>query len=83
MVEQNLRVLMKQERTKDWMRILPSAVLTMNSQRSWSTVFSRPKVFHGGWPAWFFNTPFPEDLKSPVRDWLEQKQPWLTRPELT
>ena len=33
-VEQNLRILMKQERTKDWVRLVPSAVLTMNSQRS-------------------------------------------------
>ena len=33
-VEQNLRILMKQERTKDWVRLVPWAVLTMNSQRS-------------------------------------------------
>ena len=30
-LEQNLRILMKQERTKDWVRLLPWAVLTMNS----------------------------------------------------
>ena len=30
-VEQNLRILMKQERTKDWVRLVPWAVLTMNS----------------------------------------------------
>ena len=33
-VEQNLRILMKQQRTKDWVRLVPWAVLTMNSQRS-------------------------------------------------
>ena len=33
-VEQNFRILMKQERTKDWVRLVPWAVLTMNSQRS-------------------------------------------------
>ena len=33
-VEQNLRILMKQERTKDWVRLVLWAVLTMNSQRS-------------------------------------------------
>ena len=31
-VEQNLRILMKQERTKDWICLVPWAVLTMNSQ---------------------------------------------------
>ena len=39
-VEQNLRILMKQERTKDWVRLVPWAVLTMNSQRSSSTGFT-------------------------------------------
>ena len=36
-VGQNLRILMKQEHTKDWVRLLPWAVLTMNSQRRSST----------------------------------------------
>ena len=48
MVEQNLRILMKQERTKDWVRLVPWAVLTMNSQRSSSTGFTPPELFHGG-----------------------------------
>ena len=39
-VEQNLRILMKQERTQDWVRLVPWAVLTMNSQRSSSTGFT-------------------------------------------
>ena len=73
-VEQNLRVLMKQERTKDWVRLVPWAVLTMNSQRSSSTGFTPHELFHGGRPAWFFETPFPEDFKSPVGDGLEHKQ---------
>ena len=29
-VEQNLRILIKHERTKDWVRLVPWAVLTMN-----------------------------------------------------
>ena len=37
-VELNVRILMKQERTKDWVRLMPWAVLTMNSQRSSFTV---------------------------------------------
>ena len=72
--EQNLRILMKQERTTDWVRLVPWAVLTMNSQRSSSTGFVPHKLFHGAQPAWFFKTPFPEDLKSPVGDLVEHKQ---------
>ena len=73
-VKQNLRILMKQERSKDWVRLVPWAVLTMNSQRSSSTGFTPHELFHGGRPAWFFKAPFPEDFKSPVGDWLEHKQ---------
>ena len=73
-VEQNLRILMKQERTKDWVRLVPWAVLTMNSQRSSSTYFTPHELFHGGRPAWLFKASFPWDFKSPVGDWLEHKQ---------
>ena len=55
-------------------RLVPWAVLTMNSQRSSSTGFTPHELFHGGRPAWFFNTCFPEDFKSPVGEWLEHKQ---------
>ena len=73
-VGQNLRILMKQERTKAWVRLLPWAVLSMNSQRSSSTGFTPHELFHGGRSAWFLSTPFPEDFKSLVGDWLERKQ---------
>ena len=53
-VEQNLRVLIKQERTKDLVRLLPWAVLTMNSQESSSTCYTPGERFHGVCPVWFF-----------------------------
>ena len=81
-VEQNLRILMKQERTMDWVRLVRWAVLTMNSQRSPSTGFTPPELFNGGRPAWFFKTPFPENFKSPVRDWLEHKQSLANQAEI-
>ena len=56
-VEQHLRILMKQERTKDWGRLVPWAVLTMNSQRSSSTGFTPHELFHAGRPARFFQNP--------------------------
>ena len=31
-------------------------------------------MFRGGCAAWFFGTPFPEDYKDPVGDWLEHRQ---------
>ena len=73
-LEQNLRILMKQERTKNWVRLLPWAVQTMNSQESSSTGYTPHELFHGGYPAWCFKMPFPEDYKSPVGDWLEHRQ---------
>ena len=41
-VEQNLRIVMKQERTKDWVRLVPWVVLTMNAKQSSSTRVSPP-----------------------------------------
>ena len=73
-VEQNLRILMKQERRKDWVRLLPWDVLTLNSLENSSTGYTPNDLFKGGHPAWFFKTPFPEDYKSPVGDWLEHRQ---------
>ena len=72
-LEDNLRIVMKQERTKDWVRLLPWAVLTMTSQESSSIGYTPHELFHGWRPAWFFKTPFPEDYKSPIGDWLEQR----------
>ena len=73
-VEENPRILMKQERTKDWVPLLPWSVLTMNSQESPSTGYTFHELFHGGRPAWFFKSPSPEDYKSPAEDWLEHRQ---------
>ena len=73
-LEQNLRILMEQERTKDWVRLLPWAVLTMNSQESSPTGYNPHELFHRGHPACFFKTPFPEDYKGLVGDWLENRQ---------
>ena len=67
-VEQNLRILMKQEGTRECIRLVPWAVLTMNSQRSSSTGFTPHELFHGGRPDWVFKTTFPEDFKTPFGD---------------
>ena len=64
-LEQNLRILIKQERPQDWVRLLPWAVRTMNSQESSSTGYTPQEMFHAGRPACFFKAPFPGDYKSP------------------
>ena len=64
-VERKLRILMKQERNKDWVGLVPWAVLTLNSQRSSSTGFTPHELFHGGRPAWFFKTPLSSGLQEP------------------
>ena len=46
----------------------------MKSQESSSTGYIPHELFHQGRSAWFFKTPFPEDCKSPVGDWLEHRQ---------
>ena len=73
-LEQKLRILKRQERTKDWVRLLPWAVLTMNTQESSSTGYTPQELFHGVRPAWIFKTPFPDDNKSTVGDWQEHRQ---------
>ena len=65
---------MNQELTKDRLRLLPWAVLAMNSQESSSTGYTPHELFYRGRPVWFFKTPFPEDYKSPVEDWPEHRQ---------
>ena len=67
-VEQNVRVLMKQECTKDWVRLLPWAVLGMNSQKSSSTRCTSHELFHGRRVACCFATPFLEDFNSLIGD---------------
>ena len=47
MVEQNLRILMEQERTKDWVRLLPWAVLTTKLKEIFSAVYTPQELFHG------------------------------------
>ena len=78
-VEQNLRILMKQDCTIDWVRLVPWAVLTMNSQRSSSTSFTPHKLFHGGRPAWFFKTPFLRTSRALLEIGWNTSSLWLTR----
>ena len=77
-LEQNVRIRMNQEHTKDWVRFLPWAVLTMKSQESSSTGYTPHKLFRWGRPAWFFKVPFPENYRSPVGNWLEYRQDLAT-----
>ena len=57
-LKQKLRILMKQERTKDWVRLLPWAVLTMNSQESSSTGYTPHELFPWGASCVVLQNPF-------------------------
>ena len=78
-VEQNLRILMKQERTKDWVRLVPWAVLTMNSQGSSFKGFTPQELFHGGRPVWFFKPPFLRTSRALWEIGWNTSSLWLTR----
>ena len=39
-----------------------------------STGYTTHEPFHGGRPAWLFKTPFPQDYKSLLGDWLKHRQ---------
>ena len=56
---------MKQERTKDRVRLLPWAVLMRNCQESSSTAYAPHELFHGGRPMWFFKTLFHRTTRAP------------------
>ena len=77
-VEQNLRILMKQERTKDWIRLVPWAVLTMNSQRSSSTNCSMEDDLLGS-----SKPPFLRTLRALWEIGWNTSSLWLTRLVLT
>ena len=58
-----------------WSRVVEFGVIsTMQLEPPKSTGYTPRELFHGGRPAWFFKTPFPEDYKSPVGDWLQHRQ---------
>ena len=76
-VEQNLRILMKQERTKDWVRLVPWAVLSMNSQRSSSTGFTPHDLLGSSKP------PFLRTSRALWEIGWNTSSLWLTRLVLT
>ena len=72
MADQNKMILVKQERTMVWVRLLPWAVRTTNSEQTFCIHYTPLELFRGGRFAWVFKTTFPEDYKR--GDWLEHKQ---------
>ena len=82
-VRQNVRIVMKQEDTNFWVRFLPRALLTLNSQQISSNSYAPHESSHGGRPMWSFKTPFLGHHKSPAGDSLEHKQDLATWQELT
>ena len=82
-MEQNLRILMRQERTKDWVRLVPWEVLTMNSQRSSSTHFTPTSCFMEDDLLGSSKPPFLGTSRVPLGIGWNTSSLWLTRLGLT
>ena len=81
--EQNLRILMKQERTKDWVRLVSWAVLTINSQRSSSAGFTPTSCFMAEDLLASSKTPFLRTSRALLGIGWNTSSQWLTRLGLT
>ena len=68
-----MRVLRRQQRGKDWLRLLPYANWILNSQQSTRTGYSPHELFLVR-PEWNLDFPVPSELSVPVEDWLEGEQ---------
>ena len=83
MVEQTLRILMKQERTKDWVPLVPWAVLTMNSQRSSSAGCTPTSFFMEDDLLGSLKPPFLRTSRAALEIGRNTSSQWLTRLGLT
>ena len=72
-LNKNVRIWCKTERTKDWVRLLPVISLMMNSQKSSATGYSPRELFMGPL-ARFLHAPYPEDSYSTVGKWVKEQQ---------
>ena len=72
-LQEEVRIWCKTERTKDWVRLLPVISLMTNSQESSATGYSPSYLFIGR-PAWFLHAPCPEDSCSTVGRLVKEQQ---------
>ena len=72
-LKENVRILCKTERTKDWVRLLPVISLMMNSQESSATGYSPHELFLRRL-VWFLHAPYPEDSYATVGKWVKEQQ---------
>ena len=66
-LERNLRILIEKERTKDWVRLLSRAVLTMNPQESSSIGYTPHRTVPWGASCVVPRNPFSKGLQEPRR----------------
>ena len=72
-LNENVRIWCKTERTRDWVRLLAVISLTMNSKESSATGYSPHDLFVGR-PAWFLHALYPEDTHSSMVEWVQEQQ---------
>ena len=77
-LNENVRICCKTERTRDCVRLLPVISLMMNSQESSATGYSPDELFLGR-PVWFLHVRYPEDTHSSVGEWVQEQQAKVDR----
>ena len=72
-LQENVRIWCKTERTNDRVRLLSVMSLLMNSQESSAAGYSPHELFMGRL-SWFLHAPYPEDSYSTVGKWVKEQQ---------
>ena len=67
-----IRILMAQEKGRNWLRVLPYAIYLMNNQVSTRTGCSPHELFFGR-PGFHMEVPTPQDVNPKVKEWMEKQ----------
>ena len=67
-----MRILMAQEKRRNWLRMLPYAIYLMNNRVSTRTGYSPHELFFGR-PGFHMEFPTPRDANPKVKEWMERQ----------
>ena len=67
------KILLAEESSRNWIKLVPVAVYMMNSQIPSRTGYSPTELFLGR-PGFFYEFPTADDCNTKVKDWLEDQR---------
>ena len=67
-----MRILMAQEKGRNWLRVLPHAIYLMNNQMSTRTGYSPHELFFGR-PGFHMEFPTLQNVNPKVKQWMEKQ----------